>query len=114
MLIVGMLGSLLLAEMALPAFADLKDEDLKRGSKATVLVELPNRSGFGTAFCVGDGGYFVTHRHVVAGVGVGGKVKIVVSPAEVVELHAAIGHVADDWIPPLGQLDGNTADLAAE
>jgi len=27
---------------------------------------------------------------------------------------AAIGHVADDWIPPLGQLDGNTADFATK
>ncbi len=61
------------------AIAELKNEDRERAIKATALVELANGAGFGTAFCINSDGYFVTNRHVVAGIGVGGKVTIVLS-----------------------------------
>ncbi len=55
---------------------------IERAKLATALVELPDEEGFGSAFCITPEGIFVTNQHVVEGVAVGGKVKLVLNAGE--------------------------------
>jgi S1-C subfamily serine protease len=79
------------------AIAEFKNEDLERAIKATALVELPNGGGFGTAFCINSDGYFVTSRHIVNGIGIGGKLTLVLSPGGAGEtaIEATVAKVAE-------------------
>lgn len=72
--------ALLLLTAAWTARADAPAEVVLRGKRATALVELKN--GEGSAFCIDRSGLFVTNAHVVASVGVGGTVNLVLNPAE--------------------------------
>lgn len=54
----------------------------ERAKLATALVELPDEEGFGSAFCITPEGIFVTNQHVVEGIDVGGKVKLVLNAGE--------------------------------
>jgi serine protease Do len=55
---------------------------IRRGKKATALVVLGTKRGYGTAFCIDSAGYFITNHHVVAKVGHSNKVRLVVNTAE--------------------------------
>jgi len=57
-----------------------KAEVVKAGKPACALVDTPK--GYGSAFCVDADGYFITNEHVVAGMGKGSKLKVVLNAGE--------------------------------
>lgn len=59
--------------------AELSDAAFENCRAATVLVQLPNRRGFGTAFRVHSDGYFLTSDRVVIGAEIGRKMTMVTS-----------------------------------
>src|ERR1041385_7258703 len=61
--------------------ADITPETLEQGKRATALVEIGNGRGFGTAFCIDVGGFFITNSHVVAGAN-DNEITLVLRPGE--------------------------------
>lgn len=55
--------------------------NIELGKSASALVELPNKGGYATAFCIKSSGVFVTNRHVVKDLKVGDSIKLVVEPS---------------------------------
>ncbi len=64
-----------------PARAEDQAMIVRRAKAATVLVDLRSE-GSGTAFCIDQGGVFVTNAHVIKNVGKGGKVTLIYQPGE--------------------------------
>jgi|GEM_PF-3980484 len=67
--------------LATPLAAQEREDWLQRAKRATAFVDLAGH-GSGSAFCVDDSGLFITNRHVVESVGLGGIVRLVIEPAE--------------------------------
>jgi hypothetical protein len=59
--------------------AQIPQDVILRGKKATALVVLDKESGFGSAFCIDSSGIFVTNSHVVER---GGDLTLVLYPGE--------------------------------
>ena len=78
---------------------------VKMCKAATALVNLKER-GSGSAFCVSNEGVFLTNRHVVDDLEIGGTVELVLNAGEKTEqvLKAKVVHVSDDEIVDLAVL----------
>ncbi len=63
-----MFGLFLVVINAAPALAQLGPEIIRRGKRATALVEVTRADGgaHGSAFCVDEVGLYVTNAHVVS------------------------------------------------
>jgi formylglycine-generating enzyme required for sulfatase activity len=61
--------------------AQIAQETVQKGKRATVLVEVNNGKSYGTAFCIANG-FFVTNEHVVRDLSVGEHVTLILRPGE--------------------------------
>ncbi len=69
---------------SLPNLSTVHGQDrgmIEAGKKASALVELPNESGYATAFCINPMGIFVTNRHVVENLKVGESITLIIEPS---------------------------------
>lgn len=67
--------------LAVPSWAaDLSTELINQGKGATALVVV--KQGMGSGFCINSHGLFLTNKHVVSDIGIGGDVTLIINPSQ--------------------------------
>lgn len=77
--------------------AGMTPATIKRGKDATLLVDVGGH-GTGSAVCLSTDGLFLTNRHVVSSLNLGGKVRLILDPGLKTERHldAKVVKLGDD------------------